>query len=376
MDDIAIMGHKSDTASVLYEILDGSPVAQARLERASAWFEQLDTPIDRRSFMAYVEAVQREIPPHSPLAELAPRWRDTWREKGCFDDGDAEAFLQDYLACLDPNLLFRTPITGGYAHWDKARLHAGFSFASHSEVTWNLLYCDRGGAQLRGGRDLPIEAGRALLVAPGALYTLQPRPDFNEWGYYWAVFHADSRWRDWLNWPRFAPHVSSLGISPAAQSQVVTAFRELEACLQSEQSMRAELSHNLLEKLILLCRASLPPDYRPHLDPRIERARRFVEENCTRNFTLEEVASAANLSSSRLAGLFREQCGLSVLGYRDELRLVRAAQLLRNYTLSIAEIGERVGYADPAYFSRTFSRHIGMSPRAYRKSGRGETRTN
>lgn len=368
------MSHQRDTASVLYQILDGLPVEVARLERASAWFEDLPTPIDRRSFMAYVKAMQREIPAQSPLAELVPRWRGAWQEKGHFSEADAEAFLQDYLDCLDPNLLFSTPITGGYAYWDKARLHSGFSYASHSEMTWSLLYCDRGGAQLRGGgRDLPIESGQVLLVAPGALYRLQPLPGFEEWGYYWTVFHPDSRWRDWLNWPSFSPHVSSLLLSNDAQVQVEAAARELECCLQSEQAMRAELSHNLLEQLILRCRASLPADFTPHRDPRIKRARLFVEEHCTGNFALEEVAAAANLSASRLAGLFKEQCGLSVLAYRDELRMIKAAQLLRNHTLDVAEIGARVGYPDPAYFSRTFSRHIGVSPREYRRSGQVQT---
>ena len=71
------------------------------------------------------------------------------------------------------------------------------------------------------------------------------------------------------------------------------------------------------------------------------------------------MAQAASLSGSRLAGLFRAQCGLSVLGYRDELRMTRAAQLLHDSALSIAEVGAAVGYPDPAYFSRTFSRHSG-----------------
>lgn len=76
---------------------------------------------------------------------------------------------------------------------------------------------------------------------------------------------------------------------------------------------------------------------------------------------------AANLSPSRLVGLFREQCGLSVPGYRD-VRMGHAARLLNNSALDIAEIGAEVGYPDPAHFSRTSSRHVGMSPRKYRRS--------
>jgi AraC-like DNA-binding protein len=48
-----------------------------------------------------------------------------------------------------------------------------------------------------------------------------------------------------------------------------------------------------------------------------------------------------------------------------------AARLLNSSALDIAEIGAEVGYPDPAYFSRTFSRHVDMSPRKYRRSNTG-----
>ncbi len=56
-----------------------------------------------------------------------------------------------------------------------------------------------------------------------------------------------------------------------------------------------------------------------------------------------------------------------VLGYRDEMRMVQAARLLRQRSMSVAEVGGAVGFSDPAYFSRMFSNHIGMSPRQYQK---------
>lgn len=360
---------RRDTANTLYALLAGEPLEEARLERASLWFEQLDTPLDRRSFMAYAATLQRDLPPHSPLAALVPRWREA-RDPGGFGEKAAAAFLQDYTTHLDPNLLFRAPITAGYAHWDRAALAQGFAYARRSEHAWSLSYSDLGGARLRaGGRDLALEPGQVLLVAPGALYTLQPHPRRREWGYHWAVFHADSRWRDWLEWPRFASGISHLSLPPAAREPVAAVFGELEDCLRRAPAMATELSHNLLEQLILRCRASLPATYQSHRDPRIERARDFIEQHYAEAFGLEDVARAASLSASRLAGLFRQQCGLSVLDYRNELRMVEAAQLLRGSALGIAAVGAAVGYADPAYFSRTFSRYVGVSPREYRGQG-------
>ena len=187
------------------------------------------------------------------------------------------------------------------------------------------------------------------------------------------VFQPDSRWREWLHWPEFASQISRLVIPDSERGKISALFTDLATSLHSEAPLVAELSHNLLEQLILRCRASLPKVYRYQRDPRIERAREFINSHYTRVFTLVDVARAANLSPSRLAGLFKEQCGLSVLGYRDELRMSHAARLLNDSAMGIAEIGGEVGYPDPAYFSRTFSRHLGVSPRNYQRSKKGIT---
>lgn len=362
------MSHQQETANTLYRALLGEPVSEVGLARAGAWFERQGAPLDSRSFSNYVQILQRGLDTANPLAALLPKWRDAYVAGAGFDQCSAEHFLQDYITRLDPNLLFQAPITAGYARWEPHLFERGFAYASRSEVAWSLLYVDAGGARLRaGGRDVSLAAGQVLLVEPGALYTLQPEPDREHWAYFWVVFHPGSRWRDWLRWPQVTSHVSHLPLPAQAQAAVVATFRELDACLGARQPMTWELAHNLLEQLILRCRGQLPAGYRAQRDPRIARARAFVEAHYHEPFTLASVARAASISTSRLASLFRADCGMSVLGYRDELRMVRAAQLLRNSSMDIAAIGEAVGYPDPAYFSRAFSQHVGVSPREYRR---------
>tara|TARA_R110000823_G_scaffold132777_1_gene261148 strand:- start:7335 stop:8429 length:1095 start_codon:yes stop_codon:yes gene_type:complete len=361
------VSHLRDTADTLYAILDRRAVSDERLARAAAWFEHLDTPIDQRSFISYVKSLQRSLPQESPLAALVPRWRKAWRGGAGFSEKQARAFLQDYTASLDPNLLFQEPITSGYAQWDSQRLQTGFAYASENQQSWSLLYCDRGAVRLRaGGRDLKILPGQVLLIGPGALYTLAPLDDCDHWGYSWAVFHPDPRWREGLHWPRIATQISQLTPAPAVARQLEHLFGELADCLQSDSHVRAELAHNLMEQILLRCRAELPEAFQAVRDARVERARAYIETHFCEAFGLDAVAEAANLSASRLASLFRAQCGLSVLAYRDELRMAQAARMLRAGQQGIAAVGAAVGYADPAYFSRTFTRYLGVSPREYR----------
>jgi AraC family transcriptional regulator of arabinose operon len=85
--------------------------------------------------------------------------------------------------------------------------------------------------------------------------------------------------------------------------------------------------------------------------------------------SLDRVAQACGLSVSRLAHLFREQIGLPPQQYLEELRLQRAAQLLRSTGLRIGEVAAETGYAGAFYFSSRFRKKFGQSPCQYRRDG-------
>ena len=68
--------------------------------------------------------------------------------------------------------------------------------------------------------------------------------------------------------------------------------------------------------------------------------------------------------------IFREQTGVSPGTYLTRLRMGEAKRLLIETNLTSAEIGYRIGINDPAYFSRTFKKQIGLRPSAFREKFR------
>lgn len=92
----------------------------------------------------------------------------------------------------------------------------------------------------------------------------------------------------------------------------------------------------------------------------------YIEANYDKPVTLAEIARAAHLSASRLAHLFKEQMGLTVIDYVTTVRIERAKRLLLATARSCTEICFEVGYNNQSYFTRTFRAAVGMTPRRFR----------
>jgi AraC-like DNA-binding protein len=82
--------------------------------------------------------------------------------------------------------------------------------------------------------------------------------------------------------------------------------------------------------------------------------------------TLNELANFANLSVSHFSAIFRERTGYSPIEYFNHLKVQKACQYLLFTTMTVKEIALHAGIEDQYYFSRMFSRLMGVSPTEYR----------
>jgi signal transduction histidine kinase/CheY-like chemotaxis protein len=85
--------------------------------------------------------------------------------------------------------------------------------------------------------------------------------------------------------------------------------------------------------------------------------------------TREDIANHVGLSPDYLTDCFRQELGITPITYLRRYRIRQACELLRNTPLSITQVAAAVGFSESAHFSRTFQLEIGMTPRAYRRSG-------
>ena len=91
-------------------------------------------------------------------------------------------------------------------------------------------------------------------------------------------------------------------------------------------------------------------------------------------WTLDELSRRIFVGRFHLARVFARAVGEPPMHYLARLRAERAAAMLVSTDLPVAVVGTKVGWPDPAYFSRRFRASFGVSPRMYRtQHGAGST---
>ena len=352
-------------AKVLFALIKGANLDAADRNQAAAYFAQTGAPVDYRSFQRFTDALILSLPQQHELLQLVPQWQSIFNRSEVSNEM-AEEFIRQYLVALDNKLFVKLPLfVGRFAGQDSHAINfAGFG---NTQVdSWLLVFTISGKGHLKAGlRDYELTPDNIALVAPGTLTDFSGSKH-SSWNFYWVVFQCADNWRPYLQWPQSGPGVCQLEGASESFAPVERNLSQLYNNYVESGPLKMELDHNLLEQLLLRCAACLPRESNRKMDPRVHVARAYIDEHYTADIVLADVAAASNISSSRLSGLFKKETGSSVMAYRNELRLVKAAQLLLHSNLRIADIGDRVGYSEQAFFSRFFRKHLGMSPRQYR----------
>lgn len=82
--------------------------------------------------------------------------------------------------------------------------------------------------------------------------------------------------------------------------------------------------------------------------------------------SIPDISRALTLNQTYLRRMFKEETGLTLTEYITKYRLERAQSLMRDTAVPLTQIAEQTGYSDVSYFSRSFKKYFGVSPRAAR----------
>jgi two-component system response regulator YesN len=97
----------------------------------------------------------------------------------------------------------------------------------------------------------------------------------------------------------------------------------------------------------------------------VKQAISYIEEHYREKLQLTDVAEKVYVSHWHLSKLLNST-GKSFSDVLNEVRIENAKELMEDSSLHIADISDRVGFADTAHFSRVFKKYTGMSANEYR----------
>jgi AraC-like DNA-binding protein len=230
-----------------------------------------------------------------------------------------------------------------------------------------LIYCVSGRGSVRAGDWVgAIRPGTVVLLPQGLGHHYEAHPR-DPWTLYWVHFQGPSTgiFMQYLGYREGSPVVEA-GVSPV----LVAAFTNLMEVRRTGYSTRAFINasnqlRHLLSQMALEIRAH---QGRSSSNFDLDQVHGFMLEHIDQPLTLDQLAARANLSKYHFSTRYKQLTGYSPIKHFLNMKMEHACHLLDSSDLSVQAIAAAVGYEDPLYFSRLFSKTIGLSPRAYRAS--------
>ena len=103
-------------------------------------------------------------------------------------------------------------------------------------------------------------------------------------------------------------------------------------------------------------------------------ARDYLVQNHDRGISVADAASYVFLSQGYFTRAFRDELGISPMGFLMQVRVNHACKLLAQRDIKVSGVALQVGFSSPQRFNVAFRKHMGMTPMQYRQTVLGSER--
>ncbi|WP_034040890.1 AraC family transcriptional regulator [Wocania ichthyoenteri] len=230
------------------------------------------------------------------------------------------------------------------------------------EYIW--LYCTEGsGEVVINNKNFELIPNTYIIIPPGISHHYKSS-EKQPWTIYWAHFFGEksdilySRYLDEVKM-----HVGKIPLNESRLKKMIEMIDTLENNFESKNIEITNINfYHLLSSIIYHIEPS--PSFL-NTDP-ISQSITFLNKHIKEIFKVEDLALQQNLSVSRYTELFKKKTGFSPIKYFNNIKIQKSCQYLYFTDLTIKEISLKVGFKDQYYFSRAFSKLIGMPPSKYK----------
>lgn len=232
-----------------------------------------------------------------------------------------------------------------------------------------LLYCTEGRGWYRiQGKTYSVEKNTYIIIPPGIPYAFGA--DRNApWTIYWLHFCGKMSKAFLPESPEPKP------VAPSGNSRIrerLDLFEEIYSSF-SMGYIREYMIYSSMCLYMFLASFIFIEQYR-HTSSCPQKENRFsakvihyMKENIGQAMTLKQLAEYFKYSTSHFSMLFTKETGMSPIACFISLKIQKACQYLELTDMKINEISFMLGFEEPSYFSRIFTKVMGISPSEYRK---------
>lgn len=242
------------------------------------------------------------------------------------------------------------------------------SFAiERTRVDFYMMYPVNGSFEAEiDGKTEQINAGDVFLVYAGDLQRYSKRTSGHFW-YYWVHFTGYAAAHLLTTCGFSKSGVYKVGVNDKTLRLFKNLFSDFYGKPVEGTYLEVYAAAHLMEILASL-KEGLESSRRKSTgaEQKIYASARYINANYAYDLSIEELASAQGMCTGYYSKTFTKHLGVSPREYLTRLRLQNAGISLIQSNMSIAEIASSVGYPDPLYFSRIFKKHYFMSPTDYR----------
>ena len=224
---------------------------------------------------------------------------------------------------------------------------------------------ERGEGLLRyEGRQYELKAGDVVFIDCRKAYSHSTGEAL--WSLRWCHFYGPSM-------PAIYAKYCQRGglpvLHPAQPGRYALLLEELHALAASSDYIRdMRINEKLNILLTLLMESSWHRGGHAAAPKKMEitRVKAYLDQHYEEKISLESMAERFFIDKHYLARLFKEQYGVTLISYLQQVRITHAKQLLRFSEKSIEQIGLECGMGELSYFSRVFKKLEGVSPSVFR----------